>query len=619
MSGDLIPLSRPFNSIAIAASGGGFRAASFTLGTLSYLNQVKQITGEGDTATEDTLLDHVDFMGSASGGTITTAYFTWRYKEGDSFDQIYHALYNAMRGDLLLKDALNTLNDDYAWSSSGDHKRRNLINAFAKTYDKLLFKGNTWDTYWNTGKRKTIEVCFNTTEFRRGLSFRFQTDGDATTWEQIGNKFTRLSHKHLATTKQIKLGDMLAASSCFPGGFEPILFPDDFAYADKTGALTIEALAQATEVEHYDKTITPLQPKQRIGLMDGGIADNQGLASTLLADERRRRNADKRSPFDLILVTDVASYYMDTYQVPETGELKGWQKKSIADLWLSACRIPKKITWACWIAFILFAASIAGSFLLENMYAKMATVFMAGITLTILVAAIFLRKLPRKLGISAYLKPDYDLVSLLKKNIPTIKHFSDPITRELIFFLKETKIGLLRQMLMSRVRSVLLMVADINLKHVRRLIFGDFYKDKRWDDRRCANFIYELSEQNKEARSNALAKEVKDGKLSATEASMLHPSAIILQVAERARRVGTTLWYDENNDQELKDTVACGQFSTCVNLLQYIMRLENNKSVVITGEPLQNLKRIRVQLEKDWAQFQLDPYWLWSAYKIGGV
>ena len=41
MPAQKFPLTTPFKNIALALSGGGFRAASFSLGTLSYLERLK--------------------------------------------------------------------------------------------------------------------------------------------------------------------------------------------------------------------------------------------------------------------------------------------------------------------------------------------------------------------------------------------------------------------------------------------------------------------------------------------------------------------------------------------------------------------------------------------------
>ena len=53
----------PLQRIAISCSGGGYRAASFHLGALSYLNRV-QFKGKP-------LLENVKMISTVSGGTLT--------------------------------------------------------------------------------------------------------------------------------------------------------------------------------------------------------------------------------------------------------------------------------------------------------------------------------------------------------------------------------------------------------------------------------------------------------------------------------------------------------------------------------------------------------------------
>jgi NTE family protein len=50
--------------VAICLSGGGFRAAAFHLGTLSYLSHLRMADGR-------TFLSMVNTMSTISGGTIT--------------------------------------------------------------------------------------------------------------------------------------------------------------------------------------------------------------------------------------------------------------------------------------------------------------------------------------------------------------------------------------------------------------------------------------------------------------------------------------------------------------------------------------------------------------------
>src|SRR6476646_2658532 len=54
--------------MALAFSGGGARAAAFSLGALQGLREMRAADGR-------TLLDHVRLVTAVSGGSITAAYF----------------------------------------------------------------------------------------------------------------------------------------------------------------------------------------------------------------------------------------------------------------------------------------------------------------------------------------------------------------------------------------------------------------------------------------------------------------------------------------------------------------------------------------------------------------
>lgn len=608
-----LPLSTPFKNIALCFSGGGFRAASFSLGTLSYLQHLKLDTDEQGNPVTKSLLDNVTFIASASGGTISAAVYSMLRNKRESFGTIYKKLYAALNGDQLLNKALEKLNDDTQWYQNGSLKRRNLINAFAKTYDEELFDGETFGIYWRTDGLRSFEVCFNTTEFRRGLPFRFQTDGETTTFERVGNKYIHFDGKHLENYKNIKLGDILAASSCFPSGFEPITFPEDFSYQNAQKKLSVEELRQALLIEHYNKEVTTLKPTESIGLMDGGITDNQGLDSTMLADDRQRRN--NRKEFDIIIVTDVASYYMDAYQVPVEKADAPWQKKTLGDYIQQILKIPSIVKNVFAGSIFLLLASLSVVILIDYPLARYIGYFILGLAscLSIILWQIF--RLKRKLGLSEMVNPQFDIKAFLKKKMPSIKHFSDAIIDKLLYFLKGTRLGVLQQMLSARLSSVLSMVSDVNLKHVRRLIYSEFYSDTKWDNRQCPNFIYELSKQNEESRKSNLTDYFRDGKLTSEDIQLLKASPKVVEVAEKARLVGTTLWYDKNNDAELKNTIACGQFSTCVNLLQYILLIENDKALTFSEPIKKMIQNIKEKLIADWKQFNKNPCFLYEFYE----
>ena len=66
-------------NIALASSGGGFRAAAYSLGTLSYLDELK--TRDGDRF----LLENVKFIGSTSGGSLSNIAYSAGVFRGDKF------------------------------------------------------------------------------------------------------------------------------------------------------------------------------------------------------------------------------------------------------------------------------------------------------------------------------------------------------------------------------------------------------------------------------------------------------------------------------------------------------------------------------------------------------
>ncbi|ACK69008.1 hypothetical protein PCC7424_0545 [Gloeothece citriformis PCC 7424] len=65
-----------FEKIALALSGGGYRAAAFHLGVLDFLHYVG-------------LVDHITLLSTVSGGSITGAKFALSLAQGKSFQEFY--------------------------------------------------------------------------------------------------------------------------------------------------------------------------------------------------------------------------------------------------------------------------------------------------------------------------------------------------------------------------------------------------------------------------------------------------------------------------------------------------------------------------------------------------
>jgi hypothetical protein len=590
---------KPFENISIAFSGGGFRAAAFALGTLSYLNHLE-------------LDQQISFSSSASGGSITNLLYTAYRYEGKTFNTFYKKLQKELTGSGLLEKAMDNLNNDTLWSTGDDHKQRNLINAFSLAYDELLFEHRDLGVYWPK-KSQGYEVCFNTTEFYRGLSFRFQMSGKKDLLQVIGNKFLKFDTRRLETLQKIKLADVLASSSCFPIGFEPIVYPRDFSHA----ALGADELRAAVRFENYKEEIHHLSDPEAalrsFGLMDGGVTDNQGLKSVMLADQKRQKRA-RPDPFDLIIVTDVASYFMDSYAVPETRQTPGCLSSTLDS---SLTWLQHILRWANRIEFGLLLLSLG--FLVPGLLKESTWAIALGCSFATLFLGVFGIKQIGFVHAAFNLVRRFNPLDALNNLFDTRKVLPQSIVQKLLDFLTTARLNILVQMLEARATSVVSMVSDVNLKQVRRLIFEMFYEAACWENRRVPNFIYELSSHNAATRSNRLNSKGRSGWTASDEDKQLLLAGLeaIHPVAEEARTMGTTLWFSEQDikDQKLQKIIATGQFTTCMNLLEYIISLER-KRVAFDADAKTKLKDLKALLIRDMNEFKADPYFLYNQLAV---
>ena len=127
------------------------------------------------------------------------------------------------------------------------------------------------------------------------------------------------------------------------------------------------------------------------------------------------------------------------------------------------------------------------------------------------------------------------------------------------------------------------------------------------------NFIYELSLHNAASRQNRMndagrltwQATVEDKNLLLENLQLLQP------IAENARLFGTTLWFEDGAEgkQLLKDVVATGQFTTCINLLEYIISVKR-KNVALSTENQQLMDDLMTRVIEDLDNFKKDPYFM---------
>ncbi|HUM52729.1 MAG TPA: patatin-like phospholipase family protein [Chitinophagales bacterium] len=589
----------PFENIALAFSGGGYRACAFSLGTLSYLQHLK-ING-------NPVLENVKYISSASGGTITAAFYTLcnaQYKndkEIKDFYGFYNKLKNTLKDDKLLENALKNLNnEDDFWTNNKTDKNKNIINAFANVYNSdLLFNEATIGNVLENHTSHLEQVCFNATDFYAGLHFRqqflLQPLQTPSYNPYFGNKYARIEKQDILN--KIKLADMLAASSCFPAGFEPIIFPDDYTHKE----LNKKDLQAAMLVEQQNASIESQinADKKTVALMDGGIADNQALHSMIRAHNERVEKNLIASPFDLMIVNDVSTYYTTPFQ-PEPEKTN----PLLRVLTLKRLKI---------IAILLVAISIY-LFTRHSSVALITATFLTTISLTFL-------------GIYTYVSAKlfgWKSLFFQKKELQKDTGFSfrenfSPEVVELITkYFNSTRLSVFWALISNRFNSVIQLNTDIFMKTIRSLIYDDFFSLEENNKLCKANRIYDLSKSNKKQIDDKHKKywapyfKKTDPTL---DTNRLLPTTKIMDIAEKATAMPTTLWFDKEETkkvQMLNDVIATGQFTTCYSLIRYIINLKESKAYdLLSPTEQQKVENTMKALLQDWEKFNhVNPYFL---------
>lgn len=540
--------------IGLAFSGGGYRASSFSLGVLTYLNNVK--------IGNSTLLEKIIVLSTVSGGTITGARYAIGIKNGETIYEIYKSLCSFMTTADLVNLSLDKLISKNDWASG---RVESLINAFADIYDTKLFNKTKFGVLLNDDPPIHLKhIAFNATEFDHALQFRFQKTvkinhpkKDEPDRGIIGNFYCRIPED---MAKNIRMADILAASSCFPGGFEPINFPTDF------GLPISEKLKQNSKDSSYP-----------VGLMDGGIVDNQGIEPLLLAEKLFKKNnmddgsTDPGHVLDLLIVSDVASPYMENYKASKQHKGNFWRNLTLKRIFI----------WNT-IILILSLAALVLSIIYSKIFPSVISTVLVTINTIVFMAARMLRSIPKKFHVpQMFLKPMGKLLRI--------------------------KMVIYENLILNRSDSLLKMTNDVFLKHVRKLNYSKIFDDPSWENRRIMNAIYELRPDEE-----LLKEKIKEGKIK----PLLIPSENIQLTAKKAASMGTTLWFSKEEMEKenmLNAIIATGQFNICWNLLEYIENLK--KDFLNTTAGHMELIKCEKQLLEDWTKFQSDPLWLVNEYK----
>jgi predicted acylesterase/phospholipase RssA len=490
----------PFGNIALCLSGGGYRASTFALGTMDMLDELG-------------LLKDVKLFSTVSGGSFTGVCYAAWLSEGKTYGEFYTDFYRFLKEtnciDLALEDLYNTPSP----SGSDDIS---LIRAAAHVYNDKLFKGRTFRSLIDevgTGNR-FLELIFNSTEFRLGDSFRFRASRDPNV--NAGNGAFNVA-KDIAS--EVLLADIVAASSCFPGAFEPLRFPEDFVW--ETGLKDIRERL----IQNIGERPSGFEDKDgnciSLPLMDGGIYDNQGISNAVMADTGR--------VFDLFFITDTS---------PRDEDMMPYPKPDTADGWL-------KIDMLFWAAAALFTfALVSAGMLIYYLYFAVYTArlswlqivfqFISPIALFLILAGIlgWIYDLFRKNKVVEVSGAKFKLWDIVKRM--TMPDFIN--------------------MVKARFTSFGAMTSDVFMKRIRSLEFKNVMDDARLREQVNFNLIYDLNPST----PPDIWKLAPD----------LVPTNELKKISADAEAVPTTLWFNHETDQ--KTLIVCGQCTAVYSLLKFL-------------------------------------------------
>jgi predicted acylesterase/phospholipase RssA len=314
------------SSIALSISGGGHRAAAFGLGTIALLQELQ-------------LMEKVGVISTVSGGSLVGSFYlcakarsigeavlagqdiavslaSWQNEGFRSlfFEPFRTFLHSRNLAEQLVKELLPLSLDP----------REKLIRSAAERVHSLLdqhdYPSRLGDkallALLKSHKCLPDHVFFNAANLTSLDLFRFGVTRDGVDKHDsfvVNNVLIPVDPNPSDPVSELAAGlriaDCVAASFCFPLGFEPLVFPDDF--------LEVEPTLKSHEQQQREAIVRRLCHGHRaVALMDGGLYDNLGLASLEVAIRAIREEetkclgidpskADPRRQQIYVLATDV--------------------------------------------------------------------------------------------------------------------------------------------------------------------------------------------------------------------------------------------------------------------------------------------------------------------------
>ncbi|GAB5550147.1 MAG: hypothetical protein SangKO_099070 [Sandaracinaceae bacterium] len=523
--------------IALALSGGGYRAAAFHLGVLDLLDRVG-------------LLSRVTTVSTISGGTIVGAAYAVSLLRNEPFPDFYKRFYAALRDTNVVDAALADLEDDHK-TAQGETAVMSLSRAAARVYARDEFVGDArmgdlramaeGDSTEGSA-RGPSEWVFSATELTDGTAFRFQTSSRNRCATGGGSATVP---KSVADT--IRVADAVAASSCFPGAFEPLGFPHDFVW-DRPLSEVCRDLGTCRDPEDIQGEDGRGEAKAfPVGLMDGGVFDNQGVDGVRTVYRRSERDHQP----GLFLASDT-SRTKTPMALFSSAERQGGP--TLGDTWTQV----KTWGWRAGILLILLLAiSIAAV-----VWIPLARAW-AALGAVALVAAIVLARLGWQ-----YVWP------LVQQGLGWIQSRTGVPVWERVRGIARADLA---RLVAVRVESVYALLTSVFGKRVRSLTQTSIFESDTYASVYADALITHLSKEGRKQRSAGP-----------------EPSKALRALIDQCLDVPTTLWASES---DLKSLVAGGQANACHTLLVFAEKARSDPETA----------SIAAELKAFWDIIQVDP------------
>jgi predicted acylesterase/phospholipase RssA len=477
-----------FSEIALSLSGGGYRAAAFHLGTLRMLHKLN-------------LLGTVKVLSTVSGGTITgAAYACWLADGGEDFEDFSRNFEDFLLENNIISKALTNLHN--APDVNSLQMMPSLIRAAAQIYsENSAIKDKTFESLINGQRKQFKDVVFNSTDFRTGTCFRFQISDNSSV--RSGNNSSEINPE---INRQIRIADIIAASSCFPAGFEPIRFPCDFTWSEKIG------------LENIRKTLGD-KFKEEVPLMDGGVFDNQGIDSIVNIFGRRKAEIN----LYIISDTDQREGNILESKIKQKGGVLTLNHLYFLGLLLTL------------VAAVTTVALVADFILVfDNL------TFFRGL---------FLYFIPFVFSLTVLMLTGWARAFLIEQ----FQLLRDRMGLDVWGGVENLSVAEFAELIISRVSSLSAMTRLVFMKRIRNLGIRNFVNNPIFENKVIPVSIYNMDNPST---------------WRSMKAEEFAPSENLRESAKRAEAYPTNLWVTNRGDFE--NLIKCGEATTCFQVVKYL-------------------------------------------------